>query len=137
MLTKIKLDKKDIMELESIFKNEDKQKVTTHIVNRMVSTRVYIDSYEESRLYFYISNNEVVIQTIFVTNKRNGIGTKLIKECAKIGKNKGVEKIRIQSALTDEMISLCKKLNIKQDKYLIWSGDKGDYVTTIDNIINS
>lgn len=136
MLTKIEINNEDIKELESIFKNEDKQDVTVHFANRMVSARVYIDSYEESNLYFYISNNEVVVQNISVTNKRSGIGTKLIKECAKIGKNKGVDNIRIQSVLTDEMVSLCKKLNIKQDKNLIWSGDKGDYITTIDNILN-
>lgn len=136
MLTKIKVNKEDIKELESIFKNDDKQEVSVHLVDGIISTRVYIDSYEESNLYFYISNDEIVVQNISVTNKRNGIGTKLIKECAKIGENKGAKKIRIQSVLTDEMVSLCKKLNIKQDKNIVWSEDKGDYITTINNILN-
>lgn len=136
MFNKININKEDIKGLEHIFKYDDKQEISVHLAQGIVSTKVYIDSYEESNLYFYIYNNEVVVQNISVTNRRSGIGTKLIKECAKIGKNKGVEKIRIQSVLTDEMVSLCKKLNIAQDTNLILSEDKGDYISTIENILN-
>lgn len=137
MFTTTAINKDDIQTLEAIFTNEDKQDVTVHFANNIISSRVYIDSlYEESKLYFYISNNEVVIQNICVTNQRIGIGTKLIKECANIGTIKGANNIRIQSVLTDEMVSLCKKLNFKQDNNLLLSDDKGDYITTINNLLN-
>lgn len=137
MFTTTAINKDDIQTLESIFTNEDKQDITVHFANNIISSRVYIDSlYEESKLYFYISNNEVVIQNICVTNQRIGIGTKLIKECAHIGAIKGANNIRIQSVLTDEMVSLCKKLNFKQDNNLLLSDDKGDYITTINNLLN-
>lgn len=137
MVNTIEINKADIQTLESIFTNEDKQDVTVHFDNSIISSRVYINSlYEESKLYFYINNKEIVVQNIYVTNQRIGIGTKLIRECAHIGKIKGVNNIRVQSVLSDEMVYLCNKLNFKQDMNRRLLDDKGDYISAINNLFN-
>ena len=136
MYKAIEINNEDIGNLMKIFKDYDMQDVSARINKGMISTKVYIDSYEESSLYFYIFKDEVVIQSVSITNKRRGIGTKLIKECANIGRSKNVSKIRIQSVISNEMVSLCKKFRFKQDEYTSFFEDKGDYIGLIDDVLS-
>ena len=136
MINAVEINNEDIKTIVEIFEKEDLQNISARINKNYISTRVYLDSEEESHLYMYIFKNEIVIQSIFVTNQRQCIGSKLIKQCALLGRNKGANRIRIQSVLTDEMVSLCKKFNFKQDKYARLLSDKGDYTASISTVLN-
>ena len=136
MINAIEINNEDIKTIVEIFEKEDLQNISARINKNYISTRVYLDSEEESHLYMYIFKNEIVIQSIFVTNQRQSIGSKLIKQCALLGRNKGANRIRIQSVLTDEMVSLCKKFNFKQDEYARLLSDKGDYTASISTVLN-
>lgn len=138
MLNKIKVSNEDIKELIYVFENEDNQKMGVRINDTMISSKVYIESFEEeSKLYFYMYKDEVIIQVIFVSNGRRGIGTKLIKKCAELGKSKGVNRLRIQSVLTEEMLNLCLKLGLVKDETTGLSDYIGDYIGSIDNVLSA
>ena len=136
MINKINISNDDVKNLIETFEKDDKQEVDVRLNNMYISSKVYIESFEEeSKLYFYMYEDEVVIQVIFVANGRRGIGTKLIKQCAELGKSKGVKKIRIQSVLTEEMANLCKKLSFKQDQRTKYVDYLGDYISFIDDVL--
>ena len=137
MINVVEINNEDIKTIVEIFEKEDMQNISVRINKNHVSTRVYLESENESQLYMYIFKNEIVIQNIAVTNKQQGIGSKLIIQCALLGKNKGANKIRIQSVLTDEMVSLCKKFNFKQDEYTKLLHDKGDYIASISTVLDT
>lgn len=137
MYTKIDIKKEDVKEIFDLFKKDADDDGYIHLNKGFVSTKIYLDSYDESNLYFYLFNNEVVIQNISVKNKRQGIATKLIKLCAELGKRKGVSNLRIQSVLTYEMLSLCKKLNFQQDDNSFLNSEYGDYIISINALLGS
>ena len=138
MYKKIDVTTEEIKPFLEVFKNEDNQKnMFFHFNESYVSTKVYIDSEEESNLYFYLFKDEIVIQNISVTNKRRGVGTKLIKLCCELGMNKGVKKIRIQSVISQDMIELCNKLGLKQDNNYTLMDQYGDYTGFIKVILNT
>lgn len=137
MYTKIDVNKEDIKEILDLFKKDAGDDNYVHFNESFVSTKIYLDSYDESNLYFYLFNNEVVIQNISIKNKRQGIATKLIKLCAELGKRKGVSSLRIQSVLTNEMLMLCKKLNFKQDTNNLLNSEYGDYTISINSLLST
>ena len=73
---------------------------------------------DQGKLEYYFDNDGAVVNSISVYLKRNGIGTKLVKEFEKLVKQNGLKIIEVPASPTKEAILFWKSLGYKpEDKY--------------------
>jgi glutamine phosphoribosylpyrophosphate amidotransferase len=73
---------------------------------------------DHGKLEYYFDNDGAVVNSISVYLKRNGIGTKLVKEFEKLVKQNGLKIIEVPASPTKEAILFWKSLGyIPEDKY--------------------
>ena len=75
-------------------------------------------SCSHGKLEYYFDGDEAIVNSISVFLKRNGIGTKLVKEFERLVKQNGLKIIEVPASPTKEAILFWKSLGyIPEDKY--------------------
>lgn len=125
----ISINKRDFLKVKDILERREHCPIK-FTGETFLKSRVILKG-DITELYMISQGDDLIIRRINLKNTRKGTATLVVNELLEICKEKGFARLVVESVLTEEMVSFCKKMDFIKELGDFNIGEFGNYYKNI------